>query len=448
MLVPTGVARTLSTVWSPDATFYLPNNLDGEPLLNRHTEYGLAQSNFEALNDGGVDALLVRAEDLGRAEMILEDKLCEVLGDPRLLPDQKASCVQHVGASVAGALLDAPTASANTERASNVLDVVIDSLLTDRCVAESLLKITDHHSTTASHMFSVSVLAMMLAAEAFGYDEALLREIGLAGLLHDLGKTLIPQEVLNKAGQLDHAELQMIRQHPVDAVRIIGDSPSVSTMVRQMILQHHERMDGSGYPIGLPGSKLLPGSKILAIVDTFHALIGRRTYRSALQPTDAHRIIGHHVGKHFDAELYASWNVVFRRSWQAGHTLWMACNRTPVDPMSCRNEHRRLRLPKRMDARRPRFRCHEKTGVHCVYTQRLVGATQAPDQFRAPLYDLSSSGLCMWTRDPMYRGEVVHVLLNAGNNTVWARGVVAWCAWQPGESRYRTGVQLVQRLAG
>ncbi len=135
----------------------------------------------------------------------------------------------------------------------------------------------------------------------------------LAGYLHDIGKIGIKETVLNKPGKLDEEEWDLIQQHPVVAGRILGPIPELSDVI-DIIVHHHERYDGTGYPDGLEGSSIPLGARILAVADTYDALTSRRPYRDPLAIEEAHRILEEAAGTYLDpviarAFLNLKWGV-------------------------------------------------------------------------------------------------------------------------------------------
>ena len=133
---------------------------------------------------------------------------------------------------------------------------------------------------TAGHQRRVAQLAEAIALR-LGWDEGCTELLTIAARLHDIGKIVVPAEILAKPGPLSQAEMQIIRQHPgagADVVGTIGFDPDVAKMIRQ----HHERLDGSGYPDGLRGDETLAEARILAVADVVEAMISHRPYRPAL----------------------------------------------------------------------------------------------------------------------------------------------------------------------
>jgi len=425
---------------------YLPGAPGKPPILYREPGLGLCSPDLEKLQDSGVPYLLVSAQHLDGCERALEEKLGELMQDPAIAPEQKAACVQTVGLSAARGLLRLDNPARHIDRVSTTIDGLIGAVLSDEAVSASLLQMSAHHRSTASHMFAVSFLAILLGAEVFGPNSRDLKELGLAGILHDLGKTRIPGSILNKATPLTGEEMDLIRHHPIESVRLIGENPAISAEVRQMILQHHERLDGKGYPLGLTGEKLLLSTKVLSLVDVFHALVGPRAYRARITPAEAVRTQGLGVGSQFDSELYALWRRVFGRHWASGAR---APQWTPEESdAKCAFHGDHKGAPAQNTPRRtPRLPCGGKVEIECVYVGRLCTAQGAPLDFTAKLHDLSRSGFCLYSSHPMYRGEIVHSLIHSGETETWVRGLVRWCRYHADDRAHRVGVQFEHRIS-
>jgi len=135
---------------------------------------------------------------------------------------------------------------------------------------------------TAGHQMRVAKLACAIAREmGMGSSETVIEGIFTAGVLHDIGKIYVPAEILNKPGKLSEIEMSIIKTHPEVGHKIIEGIPFDSP-VAQMILEHHERLDGSGYPYGLTGKNILLEAKILGVADVVEAMASHRPYRPSV----------------------------------------------------------------------------------------------------------------------------------------------------------------------
>jgi PAS domain S-box-containing protein/putative nucleotidyltransferase with HDIG domain len=157
---------------------------------------------------------------------------------------------------------------------------------------------------TAGHERRVAELATAIA-EDMGMDGEELDALRHAGLIHDVGKIAVPAEILAKPGRLSEVEFNLIKQHPASGFDILA-AIDFGRPVAEIVLQHHERLDGSGYPRGLSGADILPEARILAVADVVEAMSSHRPYRAALGMEAALAEIREHAGVKYDADVAAA----------------------------------------------------------------------------------------------------------------------------------------------
>jgi HD-GYP domain-containing protein (c-di-GMP phosphodiesterase class II) len=161
--------------------------------------------------------------------------------------------------------------------------------------------IAKRDSDTGDHNYRVTLYALRLG-EAAGLDDSGLRGLILGAFLHDVGKIGIPDPVLLKPGRLDAAEFEIMRSHVGLGEEIIAKSDWLRP-ARDVVAGHHEKFDGSGYPLGLKGEAIPLNARIFAIVDVFDALTSRRPYKDPLSLEASLEIIRTGAGTHFDPRL-------------------------------------------------------------------------------------------------------------------------------------------------
>jgi putative nucleotidyltransferase with HDIG domain len=146
----------------------------------------------------------------------------------------------------------------------------------------------------------VAELACAIGLE-LGWNEARLKSLRIGARLHDIGKIILPAEILAKPGRLSETEMQLIRQHAAAGAEVVS-SIGFESNVAEMIHQHHERLDGSGYPAGLHDDEILPEARILAVADVVEAMISHRPYRPALPIEVAIAELEDGAGTRYDSE--------------------------------------------------------------------------------------------------------------------------------------------------
>ena len=156
-----------------------------------------------------------------------------------------------------------------------------------------------------TYLHSVAVCAMMVAlAKQLGLDETQTRAAGLAGLLHDLGKAVMPMDVLNKPGKLTDAEFSIIKSHPVEGHKMLLGGVNVDPVAIEVCLYHHEKMDGSGYPDGLKGDQISLWARMGAVCDVYDAITSDRPYKSGWDPAESLRKMAEWTKGHFDPKVF------------------------------------------------------------------------------------------------------------------------------------------------
>ena len=187
--------------------------------------------------------------------------------------------------------------------AQQLVEEISDSVARNPGALISLarLKTVDDYT----YMHSVAVCAMMVGlAKQLGLDEAQTRSAGMAGLMHDLGKALMPMEILNKPGKLTPDEFNIIKTHPSEGYRLLLAGDKVDAMVLDVCLHHHEKTDGSGYPKGLKADEISLFAKMGAVCDVYDAITSNRPYKSGWDPAESLRKMAEWANGHFDAMVF------------------------------------------------------------------------------------------------------------------------------------------------
>ncbi len=185
--------------------------------------------------------------------------------------------------------------SAGKGRAPNVKAVKLaGAQIVDRIrdigLAEYLDVIRRHHVQTYQHCLVVTAVAVSFGSH-LGFNRIDIEKLALAGLLHDVGKAKIPLDILEKPAPLDDSEASTMQMHPTLGHEILRHAASVPYEILDMVLHHHELLDGSGYPHGLRGAEITDLTRIMTIADIYGALIERRPYRSPISGADAFQIL-------------------------------------------------------------------------------------------------------------------------------------------------------------
>lgn len=166
------------------------------------------------------------------------------------------------------------------------INEIVDSIIEKKDVVVNMNKIYGHHQYTYLHSVNVGILATLVGIK-FNLNRRELINLGTAGILHDIGKKFIPTEILDKPSMLTNEEYALMKQHPAKGYEMLKECKEISSTVKAGVLQHHERFDGSGYPLGLKGYNICFFGRILAIADTYDAMTTDRAYHKAIPQSEA-----------------------------------------------------------------------------------------------------------------------------------------------------------------
>ena len=175
----------------------------------------------------------------------------------------------------------------------------VDSILRNPAAMLWLARIKNSDHYTAEHSLRVAMLAIALGRE-LGMPEYQLEQIGVCGMLHDVGKLKVPDEILNKPGSLTAEELQIMRSHAIEGRRLLMSNAQITPATVDVAYSHHERLDGRGYPRGLNAEKIPYFAKIIAVVDAYDAINSDRVYSKGKSNLESLRILHDSAKSHFD----------------------------------------------------------------------------------------------------------------------------------------------------
>lgn len=179
---------------------------------------------------------------------------------------------------------------------------IVSQLMENKNIIYDLIDIRSIDDYLFSHSVNVCVLSL-LTGISMGYSTDQLENLAVGAILHDIGKGLVPPNILNKQGKLTDPEFEEIKKHPQFSLELLRTNPSVSGVSRVIAYQHHEKHNGEGYPLGKSGRDILDTSQIVGMVDMYDAITSNRCYREAMPPNEAYELLAGSGNVYFKYEI-------------------------------------------------------------------------------------------------------------------------------------------------
>lgn len=210
-----------------------------------------------------------------------------------------------------GKIFDKPDSQENIKEAENIVKEMLECILADDFTFHSLIAVLSYHYYTHTHSLNTCVYALCLGKELnFKGDE--LHDLGVAALLHDIGKTQISQTTLNKNGKLTEAQFKEVQQHSVYGYRLVKNLNVTKKGILKGIRNHHEKMDGSGYPDRLTKNKIHPFARIIGVCDIFDAVTTKKSYKDLSGTFDALMMMKKEMNQQLDSHIVNIFITIFQ----------------------------------------------------------------------------------------------------------------------------------------
>lgn len=279
------------------------------------SEYSV--SDCMKLAEQGVTHLYVPTTQHRVFQALVSKRLTEAYSDPALERAERTRIVRGACGKMIEDFMNDPTLPGLGGTIASMADRFSGWCTQDETKFGYLLDMSEHDFYTITHMVNVGVGCGLLGAELLGSEHAMVRDLVLGGLVHDVGKRGVPAEVLNKEGKLTDEEWALIRGHPGAGAEILAAQEHPEPLAVEMALSHHERLDGKGYPHGLVEAKIGLPARICAVVDVYDALTAARPYRGPIPPRTVLAKMREEVGAAFDGKVFGAWERVVERMLEA-----------------------------------------------------------------------------------------------------------------------------------
>ncbi len=273
------------------------------PVLYRKADLPFSEEAWARLRERNVGVLWIPSSQNRAYRMYLEQNLGSILSD-RSIPLEERSELLYQSAQdlVKDALAD-PRAKDLMGRSGAMVEHMVQFMYREGRSFHSLMRVTSFDYYTYTHSINVFVFSTAFA-QALGHDEKTVTELGQGALLHDLGKSLIDDSILNCKGKLAPEQWAVMQKHPVFGHELLKEQGVDSDIVCDVTRHHHCKLNGKGYPDHLRGEQVSHWCRIVTICDIFDALTTRRSYKEAMPTFEALRLMKDEMSDELDPELF------------------------------------------------------------------------------------------------------------------------------------------------
>jgi HD-GYP domain-containing protein (c-di-GMP phosphodiesterase class II) len=285
---------------------FVPINCLQEGMINGKQLFG---KNAEVLvNSGAVihSSYIKKLKELGYSGIYIDDDLSRDIEIQDIINDSLRGKTLR---AIKGAFLTLengkPLSENTLNEISSIMDSILDEILGNKDLMVNMVDMKVFDDYTFYHSINVTVLSLVIGV-AMDFNRDQLYKLGLTALLHDIGKVFVPKEILNKPGSLDMGEMEIIKSHSYKGYEYLKQKSQVPATTYVGILHHHEKYDGTGYPLKFKAEQISIIARIITIADVYDALTSDRPYRKAMLPSEAIEYIMGGGGTLFDPKIVTS----------------------------------------------------------------------------------------------------------------------------------------------
>lgn len=282
---------------------YLPN--DERTAMGIYLKGNIVINGNDKVRLREVEKVYINEEDSLMYEAYVQDHIQTIARCEHISLEDKAIIVYEKASLVVDEMFRNPESLEIAKNVKPMVDSIVDIILHDTKAVESLLKITAHDFYTHTHSINVSIYTLSLGAY-LGIEEEELRVLGMAAILHDIGKSKVNYDIINKNGKLTDVEFEEMKTHPAQGHKIALALGITDERILTGIRHHHEKLIGGGYPDGIKGDQISRFARIIGVCDVFDALTTKRSYKDPMSTFDSIKLMKEAMQGHLDFDIVNS----------------------------------------------------------------------------------------------------------------------------------------------
>lgn len=286
-----------------DFNLFLPNETKSAMSLFLQSDTAVDGNAKVKLRE--IEAVYIYEEEEEKYKAYVEKHLQSIVRSSEIPTEQKARLVYEKAIEAIDVMFKNPESLENVKNTQPVVDNFIDIILHDNAAVESLMKITAHDYYTHTHSINVSIYTLSLGSN-LGIGGKDLEALGMAAMLHDLGKSKIDYDIINKNGKLTDDEFAQMKRHPALGHEIALKLGIEDERILTGIRHHHEKIDGGGYPDNIKGDQISQFARIIGVCDVFDALSTKRSYKDPMSSFESLALMKQQMKGHLDMEMVNS----------------------------------------------------------------------------------------------------------------------------------------------
>lgn len=280
----------------PQVALYMQsgNNL----VLYKPAERPISNADLQRLHNNQVDYLYVSSGSIREVCDFLEASIAELMASDELSSAVKGQLLSQVAMNYVMDIFEMPDKLSDQDRCRNLVRQLLQYIVSNPNPMEALHNLVNYDFYTFAHCVHVASLSLFVHAEVFGLSHDELEDVGIGGILHDVGMIFVPSAIIEKTDILTNFEYNLIKKHAERGYECLRELGGFSDISLAAVRYHHERNNGDGYPFQLAGDEIPRTAQVTAICDVFSALTSNRAYKKALAKDEALRLMSD-VGKEF-----------------------------------------------------------------------------------------------------------------------------------------------------